>query len=357
MKRWASITAAVMLSGALLLNVSGAQAKDDVSAWPAGTDVDFPPMEWPELTPGRDNLMPGLARGPELVPGFSLNYGTSTQAIGRSEALRAGQRFQIPQLNLVAALMLRNEVIDACSEVMPGVSGAMFLRTYQMVATVDSPEGAEHDWGIFPQFTVRSVAFGAVPAEATIELRQVRRDSGVPEPMQLTTREFQASPASASDPCSAPGEALYDQQRMTGQVEIRVVGLTVDGVEVAVGENCRTANSAQIELSAPDFNFRRDGDFDASMPFPPTTQFFNALFGGLLRGTISIPPFSGCGSTEVFDPLLTALISGEDNPVETRVQRVRSIRAVSPTAPPVYGADEDYDLPDAMDLEPPFVAP
>ncbi len=80
----------------------------------------------------------------------------------------------------------------------------------------------------------------------------------------------------------------------TGQMWIRLSDVMVNGRALDVGDRCRTASPVDLSLSAD-----------------PNTYSINN--GGVLFGTVTIPPFSGCGADEDLDPLLSGSISGPDN--------------------------------------------
>ncbi|MFC7303016.1 DUF6801 domain-containing protein [Streptomyces monticola] len=77
-------------------------------------------------------------------------------------------------------------------------------------------------------------------------------------------------------------------------MHLRMYDVRVGGQPLDVGRECRTARPVDVQL---------EGDYEV-------------LTGGVLKGHIDIPPFSGCGVGEDLDPLLTASVSGPDNYIE-----------------------------------------
>ncbi|MBC6461598.1 DUF6801 domain-containing protein [Actinomadura sp. HBU206391] len=84
---------------------------------------------------------------------------------------------------------------------------------------------------------------------------------------------------------------------VSGKMLIRLDGVKVNGVPLDVGRRCRLAYPMDMVLTASPFEY--------TIPF-----------GGVLRGTVTIPPFTGCGVGEDLDPLLTGSISGPGNVVK-----------------------------------------
>ncbi|MFD0431261.1 hypothetical protein ACFQ60_40165 [Streptomyces zhihengii] len=77
---------------------------------------------------------------------------------------------------------------------------------------------------------------------------------------------------------------------------LRVHDVTINGTPLDVGDNCRTARPFPVRLN---------GDFP---------DYTNVIIGGPLRGTVTIPEFTGCGTGgEDLDQLFTASLSGPDN--------------------------------------------
>jgi hypothetical protein len=149
---------------------------------------------------------------------------------------------------------------------------------------------AKPPFGIMEQFTVRTLAFGMVPAEVTLQIRQVVYGTDVP-PDRPGLRGY-VEPWVLSD--------LDTQPRVSGRVVVRVVQMTLDGRPVAVGSSCESVHPGGVDLNV-------DGDY-------------SPLTGGSFKGTVDIPRFSRC---EGMGELLTAAISGPDNPLEIKQERVQ----------------------------------
>lgn len=101
------------------------------------------------------------------------------------------------------------------------------------------------------------------------------------------------------------GKVTVDLQNETAdidttvQVFIKVSDVRQDGVPLNAGGKCRTGKSAVIPLKGR-VNLK---------PGSVST----------IKSTYTIPPFSGCGSGEDLDPLLTGLVSGPGNVQTTRL--------------------------------------
>jgi hypothetical protein len=88
--------------------------------------------------------------------------------------------------------------------------------------------------------------------------------------------------------------------RATSKILVRVTDVTVNGVALNVGTQCRTASPVNLALI---------GKGDNTIP----PKGYTVPTGGPLTGTITIPPFIKCGVSENLDPLLTGSISGPGN--------------------------------------------
>ena len=123
------------------------------------------------------------------------------------------------------------------------------------------------------------VTFGFAPVNNTVEMVQDGATTG-----NLSNVQF------------VPGGIAADVNT-TIPVAIKLRQVSVDGVAIDPGPNCRTATPAAINIQAR-LTFLPDPS--QVPPVPVETTF-------------DIPPFAGCGATEDLDPLLTGLISGPGN--------------------------------------------
>jgi hypothetical protein len=88
--------------------------------------------------------------------------------------------------------------------------------------------------------------------------------------------------------------------RAASKILVRVTDVTVNGVPLNVGTQCRTAAPVNLVLV---------GRGDNTIP----PKGYTVATGGPLAGTFTIPPFIKCGVSENLDPLLTGSISGPGN--------------------------------------------
>lgn len=82
---------------------------------------------------------------------------------------------------------------------------------------------------------------------------------------------------------------------------IKLSDVRVDGVPLDVGTNCRTMDPVRVHLA---------GSVYLTAGSPPAP----------LRATFTIPPFSGCGTSEDLNPLMTGLVSGPGNTMSTKLR-------------------------------------
>lgn len=118
------------------------------------------------------------------------------------------------------------------------------------------------------------LGFGFVPVKATMQLTQVGQINATVE--GTLTQPYEGGTVAK------------------GQLMARIFDATVNGVPLELGPNCWTATPIDVELRGPYPGYR-------------ITE------GGVLDGTIAIPPFSGCGVNEDLDPILTGMVSGPGN--------------------------------------------
>lgn len=201
------------------------------------------------------------------------------------------------------------------------------------VAYIVSPDGAPANYGYMAPMTVRSVGFGLMPVEATVQVSQ-RRENGLPIPLQskLTgTDHYAESPWAPGK----PGEKFKQVAQETvvdDAFNIQILTVRVDGVDLGLTGECRTQTPAPFRLVGPGYTIDDPGQppHDPAVDKDYLTEwyrthdpstYFHPLWGGELSGTMTIPPFTGC-TTQAGDDLsalMTLSVSGPDNPVSARI--------------------------------------
>jgi len=134
--------------------------------------------------------------------------------------------------------------------------------------------------GGFPPSTATFLTFGFMPIRATMELTQVG-----PIPVEIVAQG---------------GPPFLYWISATAAMSLRVRDVTVNGVPLDVGPQCRSAEPMTVELVGG------------------TPEYTNIFRGGPLQGIATIPPFSGCGVGEDLDPLFTGTVSGPGNYISMR---------------------------------------
>ncbi|REK72805.1 hypothetical protein DX116_04175 [Aeromicrobium endophyticum] len=196
---------------------------------------------------------------------------------------------------------------------------AAFFKARMYPATQLKDGGA--DVGLLAELPVRMVAFGSIPAVATLTLRASRVDGKV-KPFEAYVWDTKSN---GCDP-EAPQHA---DTVVVGQIDVALSNLTVDGVPVDIGSACRTVRSADIQLRNTSVYTPAgggtlgayDGLGPASLGPLPSSPLYGDLSGWQIPATtgITIPPFEGCGNgSDDLSPLVTAMASGPNNPVTVR---------------------------------------
>ncbi|MBM7516290.1 hypothetical protein [Nocardioides nitrophenolicus] len=172
-----------------------------------------------------------------------------------------------------------------------------------------SPRGSAQDYGWSPPIQVRTIAFGAIPVEATLQLSQTVDDDG-----ELVGLHFSA--VTNREPENA--RTRYDPAPLEGTLDVHLRDVKVDGVPVNLGRCAAPRARLQAVSDALYVSTEGGGDF---ANYDPGAGGFQAIMGGIFNGVVAIPPFGECRTTTGDDiaPLLTAMVSGEDNPVRIRV--------------------------------------
>jgi hypothetical protein len=252
-----------------------------------------------------DDYYPGL---PPNEDGPGLSGWTTVAQGGLSYAKRARQWFRSP---------------DGIATVRTGLSGEREAigQTYSIAgdAYFVSPPGAPAPYGYLAPMTVRSVGFGLMPVEATVQVSQ-RREGGYPVPLRARV----ASTLHYAPGVPQPVDVVAADTVVKDAFNIQILSVRVDGVDLGLTGDCRTVEPAPASLVGSGY----------TIPFPeatPKTQenwfrthdpstYYNPFYGGDLVGTMTIPPFAGCTTAAGDDlsALMTLSVSGPDNPISAR---------------------------------------
>jgi hypothetical protein len=211
---------------------------------------------------------PGAAGRDGIPPGGGNLSDRPVLAAGRSEARATRQQFRLPMLQLT----MRSAFV--------GPDFSQFQAEFYVRTPQELVRGGKDDHGWVQPFTVRSVAMGMAVADVTLQVSQVRRGDGYPEAWVMSGPSMTAN-----------------GQRFQGRAWVQVTGMRLDGQPVRISGACRTEFPAWLDAVGV------DGYLPAQ--------------GGLLRGSIDLPAFRGCGDVGL-DRLLTSFVSGAGNSLEVR---------------------------------------
>jgi len=155
-----------------------------------------------------------------------------------------------------------------------------------------SPTGVPQRYGVLPPLKTSMLAFGTLPATATVHLQQVM-SGGLLEPLHIHGQSLNSYPYTT------------DPVVVTGRLDLRLSDIAVDRVPLEVGPDCHTKTPVTLRVV---------GLYNNTNPMDPAS--YNVFLGGPLNGTADIPAFTGCRhGSEDLDPLVTGLISGPNNPL------------------------------------------
>lgn len=245
---------------------------------PGGITVDEPPTG----RAPRAEIPPECRRIPDLPPEFTTPFCAQLLGYTNVAKLKAAA-YQPPGIQNIMA----SRLYPACPED-PAVA-------CQRARTLPNYQGEPK----LPPAPNAFLPFGFVPSEATMQLTQ----EGVGVVYLWSTRV-------------RPYVGLTTANvRLTA----RISDVTVAGVPLDVGPDCRTVTPIEAELTA---NY----------------ESYSITLGGLLQGTVTIPAFTGCGVDEDLDPLLTGMISGPGNYVRMTQGRVCPFEGNQVGCPPVVPA-------------------
>lgn len=258
---------------------------------------------------------PGL---PDLsVEGSSNGGWAGIVQTGMSQMTRAKQAVRIPLATAAAwNYTERNEY--------PPDSPVAYDALQGNVAYLVSPRGSDQNYGDMPPFTVRTVAFGTIPVQATVQISQRRDRSGAPIGIRFVNfmQKFRSG-----------AEEYNHDTDIDDALWVTVRDLRIDGHRMPLTGTCRTADPAPLRLHG-------EGGGDLPNVALDFTHYYRPANGGRLTGSLDIPPFTGC-TTEDDDlsALLTATVSGPGNPLTLQVSGAVCVTPKDGvTYPPAPGA-------------------
>ncbi|GGS48098.1 DUF6801 domain-containing protein [Actinokineospora fastidiosa] len=111
--------------------------------------------------------------------------------------------------------------------------------------------------------------------------------------------EFKPGAVTGTAEMDITGQPWKAKVDTVSDIELRLHRVRQDGVDLAVGDNCWTAGPMKVPLK---------GDI---ILVPGATSEF--------KTKADLPAFTGCGTREDLDPLITGLVSGPDNPMTVRL--------------------------------------
>lgn len=201
-------------------------------------------------------------------------------------------------------------------------TGQQYDSVINARAVFVSPDGAPANYGYLPPMTVRSVGFGLMPVEATVQVSQ-RREDDHPIPAKLQSRSTTYL-ESAGVGGTVESLSVYEPAVVTDAFDVQILKVVVDGVDLGLTGGCRTVTPAPVTLSGKGLDIayptEYPGKIESTYAARDPDTWWHPVLGGTLKGTMTIPPFTGCTTVSGDDlsALMTLSVSGPDNPVSAR---------------------------------------
>ncbi|MET0822095.1 MAG: hypothetical protein ABWY58_14115 [Aeromicrobium sp.] len=302
--------------GAVCSLVTGASADDHPGRPEAGIPrLDCPVEDYYPEQP--------CAPGDDTIVNFGSWFGTSQ--VGLTGSKVAKQWTKVPLTMLATNALFYYKSHPGQGEVPPGEK----INTefgYLVRAFLVSPKGSKDDYGDSAPIQVRTVAFGSIPVEVTLQVSQERDAAGLPKPLVYRPHDYSMQPP--ADRPDLYSQVVVDAATIESQLNVRVKKVVVDGVDVGLGDSCQTGPGAKLAVASKEL---RVDEYNEPPPdgssngwteylFDPK-EYLYGIYGGTLTGTIDIPRFTGCATRSGDDvsPLLTSALSEKGNPVSLRI--------------------------------------
>lgn len=172
-------------------------------------------------------------------------------------------------------------------ETRPDFSDPGYMHMYQDSTVVLDYQGKPQ----LPPAEGTFLTFGFMPTTATLEMTQIppgTRDDGSLTPNVKSDLAIKMSDFSSRNTTV-----------ITLDLMLRLHDVEVNGVPLDVGDDCRTSKPFTLTLNGLG-TYGADGVLDG----------YTLGQGGPVTGSVTLPPFSGCGVDEDLDNLFTASLSG-----------------------------------------------
>jgi hypothetical protein len=277
--------AAVLAATALCLGVGATASRADVA----------PP--WPGLPTLPDEDPTRLGYDPSSAP-----YGWWGAAqVGIAGSIPSKQWVQLP------VTLLATHVVFGYPEPTPPRASEFPLNIWAFFV---SPKSSKRTYGDSAPIRVRTVAFGSIPVDVTLQVRQQRTRSGTPSPIVLKTVNGNLE----------NGEEYAGSEPIDEKVYIAVTAIKVDGVDLGIDSSCQTSEPGDLNIRgtyAQTPNTPLQGQYDPE----GDDDLILGVPGGNASGTLDIGEFGRCATRTGDDisPLLTSALSGPDNPLRIRI--------------------------------------
>lgn len=290
-----SLLAAAIVAAAI--SGSSTAHADDRAPWPG----------LPFLTYDTSRLADGGAGGTGRFPEAGW---LGTGQVARAGSVKGKQWASLPLTMVAVNAVWTNE---STPRPVPPDKPALIdtINAYVFMVSPDDSVGG-HNYGDSALVPVRTVAFGSIPVEATLQVSQLRDADGTPEELELEL-------AQRAWGTGRNRYYTFDEVNLRASVIVRLRQLKLDGVDVRLQDSCRTHTPALLDVAAQPWATEPGGGTLAGQYDPEVGMLGQS--GAHFDGTIDIPAFSGCitNSGDNLSGIVSTVLAGEDNPVSVRV--------------------------------------
>lgn len=327
LRRRRELTALLTVALALVASIVGVASADERT----GIYPGLPFIECPDELPPSDY-------DPCSTPDFANRYGwINGVSLGRTGSPKAKQWARIPLMTMGNNILIGNRVDGEDREY------TIDIRTFLV-----SPKGSDRNYGRSPLIPVRTVAFGSIPVEVTLQLQQRLDADGYPVPFYLRSVEN----VTAED---GGRRTKVEPAALAADVDVQIRSLKVDGNDVGLDDSCGTGTRSRLSVTSKPLDVLEEPGYVGPSffgksfdTFDPAEAFYG-LYGGTLEGSIDIASLEGCSTRSGDDvsPVLTAALSGPGNPVTLQVGSFNCVKYTddfSMALPPRPGATTPEEI-------------